>query len=84
MGKKNLKNNDLQNTTQKTNDHAPWTPQKLGLSSDALEGQEEFEDTKEVIRKFKSKDRQYIHLISLKTACKIYCQNFNKIVNIIP
>jgi hypothetical protein len=40
------------------------------LSSDALE---EFEDAKEVIRKFKSKDRQYIHLISLKTACKIYC-----------
>ena len=32
------KNNDLQNTTQKTNDQAPWTPQKPGLSSDALEG----------------------------------------------
>ena len=31
------KNNDLQNTTQKTNDQAPWTPQKPGLSSDALE-----------------------------------------------
>jgi hypothetical protein len=35
---KNPKNNDLQNTTQKTNDQAPWTPQKPGLSSDALEG----------------------------------------------
>jgi hypothetical protein len=32
------KTNDLQNATQKTNDQAPWTPQKLGLSSDALEG----------------------------------------------
>jgi hypothetical protein len=29
----------------------------------------EIEDAKEVIRKFKSKDGQYIHLISLKTAC---------------
>jgi hypothetical protein len=37
MGKKNQKNNDLQNTTQKTNDQAPWTPQRPGLSSDALE-----------------------------------------------
>jgi uncharacterized membrane protein len=33
--KKN-KNNDLQNTTQKTNDQEPRTPQKPGLSSDAL------------------------------------------------
>jgi hypothetical protein len=56
---KNPKNNDLQNTTQKTNDQAPWTPQKPGLSSDALEGEEEFEDTKGVIRIRKSKDRQY-------------------------
>ena len=30
---KNPQNNDLQITTQKTNDLAPWTPQKLGLSS---------------------------------------------------
>ena len=37
-GKKKPKNNDLQNTTQKTNDQALWTQQKLGLSSDALEG----------------------------------------------
>ena len=37
MGKKTQKNNDLQNTTQKTNDQAPWTPQRPGLSSDALE-----------------------------------------------
>jgi hypothetical protein len=37
MGKKTQKNNDLQNTTQKTNDQAPWTPQKPELSSDALE-----------------------------------------------
>jgi hypothetical protein len=69
MDKKKTKNNDLQNTTQKTNDQAPWTPQKPELSSDALERQEEFEDTKGVSRKFKWKDRQYIHLISLKTAC---------------
>ena len=34
---KKPQNNDLQITTQKTNDLAPWTPQKLGLSSDALE-----------------------------------------------
>jgi hypothetical protein len=38
MDKKKLQNNDLQNTTQKTNDKAPWTSQKPGLSSDALEG----------------------------------------------
>ena len=37
-GQKKNKNNDLQNTTQKTNDQEPWTPQKPGLSSDALEG----------------------------------------------
>jgi hypothetical protein len=30
-GQKKPQNNDLQNTTQKTNDQAPWTPQKLGL-----------------------------------------------------
>ena len=35
---KKPQNNDLQNTTQKTNDQAPWTPQKLGLSSDVLKG----------------------------------------------
>ena len=34
--KKN-QNNDLQNTTQKTNDQAPSTPQQPWLSSDALE-----------------------------------------------
>ena len=34
---KKTQNNDLQITTQKTIDLAPWTPQKLGLSSDALE-----------------------------------------------
>jgi hypothetical protein len=66
---KKTKNKDLQNTTQKTNDKAPWTPQKPGLSSDALKRQEEFEDIKGVFRKFKWKDKQYIHLISLKTAC---------------
>jgi hypothetical protein len=78
-----IQSNDLQNTTQKTNDQALWTPQKLGLSSDALEGEEEFEDTKEVIRKFKSKERQYIHLISLKTACK-YCLSFDLKILITP
>ena len=36
--KKKQKNKDLQNTTQKTNDQAPWTPQKPGLSLDALKG----------------------------------------------
>ena len=56
---KKQKNNDLQNTTQKTNDQAPWTPQKPGLNSDALEGEEEFEDTKGVIRIRKLKDRKY-------------------------
>jgi hypothetical protein len=37
-GQKKNKNNDLQNTTQKTNDQEPRTPQKPGLSSDAQEG----------------------------------------------
>jgi len=31
MDKKKTQNNDLQNTTQKTNDQAPWTPQKPGV-----------------------------------------------------
>jgi hypothetical protein len=33
---KKTNSNDLQNTTQKTNDQAPYTLQRLGLSSDAL------------------------------------------------
>jgi hypothetical protein len=49
-GQKKKKNNDLQNTTQKTNYQAPRTPQKPGLSSDALEG---FEDTKWVSKSYK-------------------------------
>ena len=36
--KKKTQSNDLQKTTQKINDQAPLTPQKLGLTSDALEG----------------------------------------------
>ena len=43
---------------QKTNDQEPRTPQKPGLSSDALEGKEEFGDAKGVIRIRKSKNNR--------------------------
>ena len=45
---KKTQNNDLQNTTQKTNNQAPWTPQKLGLSSDALKGKKSLKIPKEL------------------------------------
>jgi len=38
MAKRKRTYNDLQNTTQKTQDQATWTPLKKGATSGALEG----------------------------------------------
>ena len=38
MDQKKTQKNDLQNTTQKTNDQSPWTPQKVGWAQMLCKG----------------------------------------------
>ena len=72
MAKRKMTNNDLQSTTQKTKDRATRTPLKVGLNTDAPEGQTVPVSTSVTGR---VKEKHHEHHLIWKSCCTPVCVN---------